>query len=110
MKGGTVAKRKRTSFRSSESRHRAAYFRERVIASKLANAKAAGTLIDLARVQRDQFALARAIRDRLMNLPTRLAPELVGLTQAEIELRIEDAIREALNVPCNAMGNDGEPA
>src|SRR5262249_29709266 len=90
--------RRRGRPQGAESKARQAYFLERTRATKLENDRKAGLLIDAERVRRDQFAIARQVRDRVMGLPARLAPTLEGLSRVDLELRLEDGLREALTV------------
>jgi hypothetical protein len=56
-----------------------------------------GELIPAADVKKEAFALARAIRDALMTIPDRLAPELAACTDArQVHQLLSDEIRVAL--------------
>jgi hypothetical protein len=64
---------------------------------ELANRKARGELVPADRVRRDSFELARMTRDRILGVPARVSAELLALRdQSAIEVRLEDALREAL--------------
>ena len=66
--------------------------------------KLEGTLCDREGVERAAFAFGRAVRDRLMNLPVRIAPILAPVTNAfELERQLCDAIRGALNECLDTM-------
>lgn len=57
----------------------------------------AGELVERSRVQAAAFTYGRLIRDSVLGVPVRLAPELVRLTDAwEIEQRIAEALRLVL--------------
>jgi len=56
-----------------------------------------GELIPAADVKKEAFALARAVRDALMTIPDRLAPELAACTDArQVHQLLGDEIRVAL--------------
>ena len=56
-----------------------------------------GQLTDIAKVNHDAFALARATRDAKQNIPDRVAAEFAGITvPAVIHARLSDEIRKAL--------------
>lgn len=57
--------------------------------------KAKGELVNRERVKSVAFKLGRMLRDNMLGLPTRVAPELATLTDSfEIERRLRDAIRQ----------------
>jgi len=56
--------------------------------NKIANDIKAGALIKRAEHERELMALAEAVNQSLREFPTRLAPELAGLSVAEIEARL----------------------
>lgn len=56
-----------------------------------------GELITAADVKKEAFSLARAVRDALMTIPDRLAPELAACTDArQVHQLLSDEIRVAL--------------
>lgn len=60
-------------------------------------ARMAGRLVDREQVTAAVFDAFRALRDRLMAVPRRCAPSLVGVVEVrEIELLIADELRRAL--------------
>lgn len=74
--------------------------RERAEASiaEIELAKLSGNLLDRATVEREAFTAARTVRDRLMNLPTKVAPLLASISDAfELERRLRESIRRALD-------------
>ncbi len=48
--------------------------------AKLEYEKRIGKLIDSGKVRQNAFALARRLRDRLLNIPDRISAELVGIS------------------------------
>ena len=56
--------------------------------NKIANDAKAGALIKRAEHERELLTLADAVNQALREFPTRLAPELAGLSVAEIEARL----------------------
>lgn len=56
-----------------------------------------GTLVKKEDVERDVFSVMRQLRDQLMNIPKRMAPELYKQTSvAELEKKLADEIRSVL--------------
>lgn len=56
-----------------------------------------GALVDRAKVEHAVESLHRMLRDNVLGLPTRLAPELASMTDAfEIEVKMRTAIRALL--------------
>lgn len=81
----------------AESRAR----RERAEAemAELNVAKLAGRLVDRERVEAAVFDAFRVLRDRVMAVPRRAAPSVVGLVEVrEVELQIADELRRALGI------------
>lgn len=73
---------------------------------KLNHDKAAGLLVEVAKVKRDAFKLARSVRDAMLNIPDRLAAELAAQTDAtRIHQRLTEEIRQAL-VELAGAGDD----
>lgn len=61
-----------------------------------------GELVAVADVSRDWFKAGRTVRDRILNVPDRLAPELAALTTAEavhrlLSRELRDALTELAN-------------
>jgi phage terminase Nu1 subunit (DNA packaging protein) len=64
----------------------------------------AGTLVDAEQVKKEAFKVARTIRDGMLNIPDRLAAELVGQDDSFIiHRKLTDEIRKALE---SALGQD----
>lgn len=92
---------------SDESRgvdyHKARAIRETYAArlAKLEFEERSGKLLNADEVKVKYFNLARALRDRLQQIPRKVAPEIVALVVAEPDVRgvtdiLDVAIREAL--------------
>ena len=63
-----------------------------------------GTLVPAEDVRKEAFAIARQVRDGLLNIPDRVAAELAAMTdQFEIHKRLTDEIRRALET---ALGEE----
>jgi len=57
----------------------------------------AGKLVERERVDTGSFEMFRMLRDRVMAMPRRCAPDVVGMADVrEIELAMEDHLRKAL--------------
>ncbi|MDP1925756.1 MAG: hypothetical protein Q8K57_13360 [Thiobacillus sp.] len=84
-----------------DATYRAAQAHERAFAAKkmeLEYRKLAGDLVERSRVESAAFTYGRVIRDSVLGVPTRLAPELAHLTDAwEIEKKIAAALRQVLD-------------
>jgi len=53
-----------------------------------------GKLVDRVRVESAAFGIGRMLRDTVLGLPTQLAPEIAGMTDAfAIEVKMRDALR-----------------
>ncbi len=77
---------------------------ERARALKLSNDLKAGGLMPLSDVKREAFESARIIREGLLNLPSRLAPELAAETDPQkVFARLDAEIRAALNAIADAL-------
>ena len=58
-------------------------------------ARKSGELVEFKRVEEVAFAAGRLLRDTVLGLPTRLAPELAAMTDAfQIEIRMRDELRQ----------------
>lgn len=56
-----------------------------------------GSLVNRARVEMAAFAMGRMMRDTLLGLPPRLAPQLSAMTDAhEIEIMLRAALKPAI--------------
>lgn len=56
-----------------------------------------GTLVDAEVVKKQAFAVARQVRDGMLNIPDRVAAEMAALTdQFEVHRRLTEEIRKAL--------------
>lgn len=65
--------------------------------AKLDLEEKAGRLIDAEQVKNEAFKAARAVRDSLLNIPDRLAPELAAETnQFKVHARLLEEMRRAL--------------
>lgn len=63
--------------------------------AELELAKKRGDLVERARVEAAAFAIGRMLRDAVLGMPTRLAPELAGMADAfEIEIKLRDTLRK----------------
>lgn len=70
----------------------AAANREEMLEKKLA-----GELVERTKVENAAFGIGRMLRDSVLGLPTRLAPELAPMTDAfAIEAKLRGALREVL--------------
>lgn len=66
--------------------------------SEMKQRQMAGELCDVAGVHRAASTMGRAIRDSVMGVPTRIAPELAHVSDAwEIEQRLSAALRQVLD-------------
>lgn len=83
-----------------------AAFRKAQILEKVFTAKTvemefnqlAGDLVERKRVQDAAYTVGRMVRDSVLAVPARLAPELAGISDSwEIEKRLTAAIRQALD-------------
>lgn len=65
--------------------------------AKLEFEEKSGKLVGVSEVQREAFKLARAVRDSVMNLPDRLAPELAAETNIfKVHARLSEELRKCL--------------
>jgi hypothetical protein len=56
-----------------------------------------GALVERARVEAAAFAISRMLRDSILGLPVKLAPELATMTDAfQTEMKLRDALRQVL--------------
>lgn len=80
---------------------------EEAARARLTRMREEGLLVEKEAVDRKTFTLARALRDRLMGLPTRVAPLLAPVTDAfELERQLREAIRIALTECLEAASAD----
>jgi len=64
---------------------------------ELLEKKLAGELVERVKVEDAAFAIGRMLRDAVLGLPTRLAPELAALPDAfEIETKLRNELRKVL--------------
>jgi phage terminase Nu1 subunit (DNA packaging protein) len=78
-----------------ESRARREHFQAELAAMQVAQGR--GELVSAAEVQKEAFHCARNVRDNMLSIPARLAPELAGCTDARtVYLRLEQEITNAL--------------
>lgn len=63
--------------------------------AELELSKRRGELVDRVRVESTAFSIGRMLRDAVLGLPTRLAPEMASMTDAfEIETKLREALRK----------------
>lgn len=103
---------------ANSSYHRAKATRE-VLEAKLKGLRLQqelGLVVNAAAVKREQMAIARQVRDGLLNLPSQLAPilaakndarEVYEILEKEIRLNLE-MMAARLGVPADAMAEGGE--
>lgn len=73
--------------------------------------KQSGSLVERDRVREAAYRTGRMMRDALLSVPTRLAPELSGITDAwEIERRMTAALRQVLDDMSKITTDDLERA
>jgi len=78
-----------------ESRARREHFQAELAAMNVAQQR--GELVSAADVQKEAFQCARNVRDNMLAIPARLAPELAGCSDArQVYLRLESEITTAL--------------
>lgn len=64
---------------------------------ELLEKKLAGELVERAKVEDAAFSIGRMLRDSVLGLPTKLAPELAAMSDAfEIETKLRNALRKVL--------------
>jgi hypothetical protein len=79
--------------------------------AELEMAKLAGYLVERKRVEEAAFRTSRMMRDAMLSLPARLAPELAALTDVwEIERRIAAGLRQVLDDMSKVTAADLERA
>ena len=77
--------------------------------AELELAERLGNVIDRERVETTVESIYRTLRDALLGLPTRLAPEIAAMTDAfEIEVKMREAIRSLLTDLANRTAQDFE--
>lgn len=85
----------------NDAAFRQAHTHEKVYAAKKAELeykKLAGELVERKRVEDAAYTIGRMMRDSVLSVPTRLAPELADISDAwEIEQRIAAALRRVLD-------------
>lgn len=84
-----------------DSRHNYELYKSKL--ARLEYEQKSGRLVEADAVKDEAYKLARGLRDALMNIPDRLATEIVGMSDAHaIHQRISDEIRMALGTLINA--------
>lgn len=74
-------------------------------------AKKRGDLVERERVEAMSYAAGRMLRDAVLGLPTRLAPELATMTDPfEIEVKLREALRQVLADMSKMSADDLEKA
>jgi hypothetical protein len=78
---------------------------------KLDNDEREGSLVPAERVAREAFEFARVLRENVMNVPGRVAAELAAEGDAaRIHVRLEAALREALETTANTVDAPAPPS
>jgi len=62
-----------------------------------------GKLIGRSKVVKEAFEAERIVREAMLNMPIRIAGELEHRDAASIQLRLDSAVREALNAGADAL-------
>lgn len=76
--------------------HRARREKAEAEEAELRVARLAGRLLDKSAVEPAVFDVVRAMRDRVMNVPARAAPEVIGLVEVrQVQLLLEEHLRKA---------------
>lgn len=92
-----------------ESRARREHFQAELAAMNVAQQR--GELVSAADVQAEAFKRGREVRDRMLSIPARLAPELAGCNDArQVYVRLEQEIVVALRGLSDAPPRQTEPA
>jgi hypothetical protein len=82
---------------------------ERARKLRMENDLTEGRLVDVGETSREAFESARIIRESLLNIPARLAAEIAAEPDAtKVHIRLEVALREALNSTANTLKAQGE--
>jgi P27 family predicted phage terminase small subunit len=86
----------------NDVQRRVAMERERKL--KIDNDLRSGRLVDAKAVAKEAFESARIIREGLLNIPARVAAELAAESDpGKVHMRLDAAIREALNATADAL-------
>ena len=94
-----------TADNASLHRKVAAAKREKWLAlqAELEYKEAAGQLVSVEKVKRDAFAIGRRTRDHILNIPDRIAADLVGITdQAVMHAKLTQELTGALVELCDS--------
>lgn len=75
---------------------------------ELETEKEEGKLVYVADAARETFDAARRVRDRLLAVPVRLAPQLIGKDEREISKLVRDALYTAMNEAADDLENQAE--
>lgn len=76
--------------------HRARREKAEAEEAELRVARLAGRLLDKSAVEPAVFDVVRAMRDRVMNVPARAAPEIIGIVEVrQVQLLLEEHLRKA---------------
>ena len=87
----------------TEAQRLATIQRERKL--RLENDVFEGRLVHVDKVAKEAFEAARTIRENMLNLPARISGELAAETDAaKVYIRLDAALREALNVTADMLG------
>jgi phage terminase Nu1 subunit (DNA packaging protein) len=80
---------------------------ERREAVRLANQQRSGRLVDRGEVERTAFEIARTVRDRILAVPDRVAPQLAAETDAaRVRRLLETELRAALVSLAESLSDD----
>ena len=82
--------------------------REAAAMARTERMKIDGMLVELADVKRQAYTDARMLRDRMIGLPTKIAPLLAPVTDAfEVERMLREALRQVLSECLTAQPEEG---
>jgi hypothetical protein len=80
---------------------------ERVKEKRFENERTRGEWVRLEDAKREAFESSRVIRERVLNVPSRLAPELAAETDPQkVFARLDAEIRAALHAAADALDED----
>lgn len=75
---------------------RANHEEEKAALAKIERLEKERSLVSVEEAKKEFFECSRTIRDRVLQLPKRLAPMLVGLEQRQITIKLQDELTAAL--------------
>jgi hypothetical protein len=92
----------------TEAQLRVTYQRE--VKLQLENELRKGTLVDATQARRDQYAIAKMVRDSMLNIPIRVSAELAAeADEVKVFARLEQEIRAALIGLAEALSAPADP-